>query len=78
MDVKAVAEEIAGKLDNISGLRGFSYPVDKLPFPGAVIALPDQIDYDQTYGRGSDEMTIPLFVFVPRTNERAAAHALGA
>jgi hypothetical protein len=78
MDVKAVAEELAGKLDNITGLRAFSYPVDKLPLPGAVVAMPDEIDYDQTYGRGSDSMTFPLFVFVPRTNERAAAHALGA
>lgn len=78
MDVQAVAEEIAGKAGAISGLRAFAYPVDKPPLPGAVVALPDDIDYDQTYGRGSDSMTFPLFVFVARTPERAAAKALAA
>lgn len=78
MDVQAIADELAGKVGNISGLRSFGYPVDQLPLPGAVVALPDEIDYDQTYGRGSDAMTVPLFVFVARTPERVAVKALAA
>jgi len=78
MDVTAVAKEIASKVDAIAGLTAFAYPVDKLPLPGAVVAMPDDVMYDQTYDRGSDAMTFPLFVFVQRTNEKAAAEALGA
>jgi hypothetical protein len=77
MNVEAVAEELAGKADTITGLTAFSYPVDKIPLPASVVALPDEVDYQQTYG-GSIELMVPLFVFVPRTNEKAAAEALAA
>jgi hypothetical protein len=76
VNVKAVMEEIAGKLSGISGLRAFAYPVAKLPLPGAVVGLPDDITFDQTYGRGSDALTFPVWVMVARTDERAAANEL--
>ena len=72
MNVKAVMDEIAGKLDTITGLRAFGYPVAKLPFPGAVVGLPDDIAFDQTYGRGSDAITLPVWVMVPLADVRAA------
>jgi hypothetical protein len=73
VNVKAVAEEMAGKLGAIDGLRAFGYPVAQLPFPGAVVGLPEEVTYDQTYGRGSDAMTFPVWVMVARGDERAAA-----
>ena len=80
MNVKAIAEELAGKLAGklagITGLRAFGYPVAKLPMPGAIVGLPDEITFDQTYGRGSDAMTFPVWVMVARGDERAAAHEL--
>lgn len=72
MNVKAVMDEIAGKLNTITGLRAFGYPVAKLPLPGAVVGLPEDIAFDQTYGRGSDAMTFPIWVMVPRADDRAA------
>lgn len=76
MNVNDVAAEIAEKLDAISGLRAFGYPVGKLPLPGAIVALPDDIMYDETYGRGSDDITFPVFVLVPGSDYRAAAQDL--
>lgn len=76
MNVKAVAEEMAGKLAGIDGLRAFGYPVARLPFPGAVVGLPDEVTFDQTYGRGVDVMTVPVWVMVARGDERAAAAEL--
>ena len=76
MNVKALAEELAGKLGAIEGLRAFGYPVARLPFPGAIVGLPDEITFDQTYGRGSDRLTVPVWVMVARSDERAAALAL--
>lgn len=76
MDVKAVADEMAGKLGNISGLNAFGYPVGSLPLPGAVVGLPDVVDYDQTYGRGSDEMSFPVWLMVGRTDDAASVAEL--
>lgn len=73
MNVKALAAEMAGKLSGISGLRAFGYPVAKLPLPGAIVGLPDEIAFDQTYGRGVDAITFPVWVMVARGDERAAA-----
>lgn len=73
MDVQAVAAEMADKLSDISGLRAFGYPPGQLPLPGAVVGMPDDITFDETYGRGSDSMTFPVWVMVARGDERAAA-----
>ncbi len=78
MDVKAVMAEIAGKLDTIAGLRAFGHPVGSLPLPGAVVGLPDLVEFDATYGRGSDALTFPVWVLVARGDERAAALELAA
>lgn len=76
MNVEAVAEEMAVKLRAIDGLRAFGYPVARLPMPGAVVSLVDEITFDQTYGRGSDVMSFTVLVMVARSDERAAALAL--
>lgn len=78
MDVADVMAEIGSKLETIDGLRVFPYDVAKIPPPGAVVALPESVDFDATYGRGSDEMTIPVFVMVARTDSRSAHLELGA
>ena len=46
--------------------------------PAAVVSYPETIDFDQTYGRGADKMTIPVVVVVGRASDRAARDALGA
>lgn len=73
-----VAEELAGKGDTITGMSAFAYPVDKPPLPCLVVVLPDDVDYQQTYDGTACAATLPVFVFVPRTNEKAAAEALAA
>lgn len=73
MNIRDVMDEIAAKLDTITGLRAFGYPIARLPLPGAVVGLPDDITFDAAYGRGSDELTLPLWVMVARGDERAAA-----
>jgi hypothetical protein len=77
MIVDDVTKEISSKLEAI-GLRAFAWNVGKVTPPGAVVGLPDTIDYDQTYGRGSDKMTIPVWVMVSRASDRAAHSELAA
>lgn len=62
----------------IGGLRTYAYPTDSIAVPAAVIAFPESLEYDQTYGRGSDRMTLPLHVLVGRVSDRTAQDDLGA
>lgn len=78
MNVKDVRDEIAAKLATVSGLRVFAYNVDKLSPPAAVVSPPERIEFDQTYGRGSDKITLMVTVFVSRSDARSAEAELSA
>lgn len=78
MDVKAVMDEIGTKLETIADLRVFPYSADSVTPPGAIVGLPDDITFDATYGRGSDSMTLPVWVLVSRNSDRAGSAELSA
>lgn len=77
MDLVAVMKAVADRLDTIDGLRCHAHPVGSVTPPAAVVAFPLDLNYDQTYGRGMDRMTVPLFLVVGKASDRAAAAALG-
>jgi len=64
MDVADVMEEMAEKLETVTGVEVYAYPPGKPDFPCMIVGLPDEITFDQTYGRGSDSMTFPVWVLV--------------
>lgn len=72
MNLSDVMDELAARIDAIDGLRVFAYEPDTLQPPAAVVTFPESYDYDATYGRGSDRMTIPVVVMVGRASDRAA------
>ena len=76
MNILDVMDQIAARLQTISGLRVWAYPPDDIYVPAAIVSWPDRYDFDQTYGRGMDRMTIPILVLVERTSDRAARSAL--
>ena len=78
MDLSAVMDEIADQLDTIVGLRVVAYPDGQVNPPCAIVAMPSSLDFDETYGRGSDRLTLPVVVLVSGTVPRAARDALGA
>jgi hypothetical protein len=71
MDVNAVAEELAARLDTIAGLRVYPEPEDQISPPAAVVTYPD-VTFDGTYGRGMDRMTFPVVIAVKRVNARVS------
>lgn len=83
MDLEAVADELGTALKTISGLRVPPWGVEKITPPAAIIALPERIDYDGTYQRGTDRYPdVAVVVLVGKANERAsrkqvAAYAAG-
>lgn len=78
MNIQDVMDEIGEKLATIPKLRVYAYNVDKIPPPGAIVGLPESVDFDATYGRGVDTLTIPVWVMVARANAQASGTQLAA
>lgn len=72
MIVKDVMDELSTKLDGIEGLRPYPYWVDSVSPPAALVALPDDVGFDETYGRGADRMRFPVLVLVGAVSDRAS------
>lgn len=77
MNINDVQDEVAGKLDTITGLRVLAWDADSVNPPAILFELPEEYDYDLTYGRGSDEFTLPIVLLVGKTDARSARKALG-
>lgn len=78
MDVEAVVRELATRLDTVAGLQVHLGPPRKVKVPAAVVAYPRTINYDKTYGRGSDSMVVPVVALVSRLNDDSALSSLSA
>lgn len=79
MDLYAVAEEIRTTLATITGLRVPPWGIEAVQVPAALVTLPEQVDFDETYGRGKDrypDLQVVILVGVPE--ERASLKALAA
>lgn len=70
-------DQLSARLDTIDGLRVFEFGQKVTP-PGAVMTLPDEITYDETYGRGTDTMALVAGILVGRTTDRTAWRACAA
>lgn len=70
MSVEAVMTELADRLDTIAKLQVYRHPPKRINAPAAVVAYPQSITFDQSYGRGSDAMMIPVSVFVSKLDDR--------
>jgi hypothetical protein len=76
MNVADVMQALADRAATIEGLRCFAYPPDKVSPPALIVELPETVEFDATYGRGSDSMTIPVVVLVARKDDRTAVKNL--
>src|SRR5690554_5313400 len=78
MDLNAVMDEVEQTLKGIDGLRVHGYPPDNLVPPAAIVAYPDALTFDETYGRGMDRVTLPVVVVVGRVSDRSSRRQLAA
>jgi hypothetical protein len=70
-----VMDELGTALEAIDGLRVHPYYADRITPPSAVVAWPD-IDYDATFGRGADRLTVPVYVLVGKVDARSSRDRL--
>lgn len=78
MNLADVMQAVADRLDTVQGLRVFAYPPDALHPPAAVVTYPETYTFDATYGRGMDQISLPLVVVVGRVSDRASRDVIGA
>lgn len=77
MDLGDVMDQVADRLDSITGLRVYPYPPDTVAPPAAIVTYPESIDYDATYARGMDRIPdLRVIVLVGRVSDRASRDAI--
>jgi hypothetical protein len=70
-----VADQVAAAAAT-TGLRPHPRATGAIHPPALVVGIPESIEFDATYGRGCDVVTVTLFVLLGRASERAGAEAL--
>lgn len=78
MDITAVINELTARLATIDGLRAYSWPVSPISPPAAYFAYPEQVTFDETYGRGMDRITLPLVVVAGKADAQSTRDRLAA
>lgn len=68
---------LAANLATITGLRT-SATIPDNPNPPIAIILPQNVEYDNTFGRGMNTYTFAVTVIVGRVSERSGQNALDA
>ena len=76
MDLAAVMQAVSDRLDTIDGLRCSAFPPGTVTPPAAIVSYPESIDFDQTYRRGTDRMTLPVVLVVGKVSDRATRNNL--
>jgi len=76
--VEDVAGELGVALAAVEGLTVAEWGVQRIHPPTALVAMPERVDYDATYGRGSDRFPDwSVFVLVARPTDPVARRAIG-
>lgn len=63
--------ELVTRLKTITGLRVFDFNVPTIEPPTAIVSLP-RITFDLTYGRGTDQLELPVILAIGKGDDRAA------
>lgn len=71
-------DQIGTALATVTGLRVFDFPPKSAQPPFAFVDMPERVDFDLTYGRGSDRATFTVVVAVADVVDRAARDAIAA
>jgi hypothetical protein len=57
-------------------LRVYPYTEARITPPAGMVTLPRTFAYDATFGRGSDDFTVPVIIFVGRVDAESSHRAL--
>lgn len=74
-DYTAIREALAANLTAVTGLQETPYMLSR-PTPPVAEVVPGPIEYDQTYGRGEDELRFTVRVMVGKVTDRGSQKRL--
>ena len=73
MELGAVMQAVADRIDTIADLRVFAYPPGTVSPPAAIVTYPGTLTYDATYGRGMDRIPdLGVVLLVGNVSDRAS------
>ena len=70
-------DELGTALETIEGLRVKPFTEQRINPPQAQVNLPRTYAYDATMGRGSDDIEIPVVLYVGRYDAESSRNAIG-
>lgn len=56
MNLNNAIDQIATRLDAMQGYKVFPYPPESVTPPCLIVSYPDEVEYDLTNGRGTDQV----------------------
>jgi hypothetical protein len=72
MRLDQVMDEVALAMSAISGVTVFAYPPPRVTGLCGYVAYPQAVNYDETYGRGEDEISeLPIVFVCPRPTDKS-------
>ncbi len=75
--IRAVLDEIAGKMAAIPGVVAYAWDKSKITTtPAVLVGLPDRTQYRTQYSRRGQKLTVTLIVLVGKANDRSAQNNL--
>lgn len=69
-------DEIGDCVDQVPGLRVYRWPPGKVSTPAAVVSYPTEANYQVTYGRGVNTLSIPLVLALGKPIDRSTRDAM--
>lgn len=78
MNIADVMTELGTAVGQITGLRVFDWPPGSVSPPAVIVGYPTDYQFDATYGRGTDTMTLPVIVVVGRATDRSTRDTIAA
>lgn len=73
--IEDAREGLAAAMSGIAGLNAYPYAVDTCELPAAMVFGPE-VDYDKTFGNGSDDYRFWVILLVNRTEPVTAQQQL--
>jgi hypothetical protein len=64
VNIATVMQEVSDRLDTIDSVECFPYPPATIPTPPAAIVNFPSVQFDATYHRGGDRLTLPVSIVV--------------
>jgi hypothetical protein len=77
MNLADVMDEVGKAMATLTGLRVSPWPAASINPPAGYVSYPQSVDYDETYGRGTDQFTdLPVVLLAGEVNSKEARNTV--